>query len=68
MQGFNGTKKSAKGLLRVEYEHDEFVLYDRQNQVQEGWGNLRAVFFNGELYTESFSTINGRLNRLFITK
>lgn len=64
----NGTKKSAKGLLRVSYDYDKYVLHDQQTPIQEKCGYLSAVFFNGELYTENFSTIEERLNRFFITK
>lgn len=44
-----GTKKSAKGLLRVEKEGDNFILYDQQTKEQEGQGLLRTVFLNGKL-------------------
>jgi nicotinamide phosphoribosyltransferase len=46
----NGTKKSAKGLLRVEYQDGEFVLYDRQTSEQEVLGELRVIYENGEFY------------------
>lgn len=42
-----GVKKSAKGLLRVEKEGDNFVLYDQQNPAQEAEGVLQYVFNNG---------------------
>jgi len=45
----NGTKKSAKGLLRVEYEEGRFVLYDQQTREQEAGGLLKPVYFNGEM-------------------
>jgi nicotinamide phosphoribosyltransferase len=45
----SGTKKSAKGLLRVEKENDTLVLYDRQTEEQEQMGILECVFLNGEL-------------------
>lgn len=45
----SGTKKSAKGLLRVEREGDTLVLYDQQTEVQEAEGELQVVFLNGEL-------------------
>ena len=40
-------KKSAKGLLRVEKEDGEYVLYDEQTWEQEGQGELKVVFVNG---------------------
>ncbi len=46
----NGTKKSAKGLLRVEYQEGDFVLYDRQSNEQEVTGELRVIYENGDFY------------------
>ncbi len=45
----NGTKKSAKGLLRIEREDDKLVLYDQQSEVQEKQGLLECVFLDGAL-------------------
>jgi nicotinamide phosphoribosyltransferase len=45
----SGTKKSAKGLLRVEKEKVTLVLYDQQTEEQEKQGELECVFLNGEL-------------------
>jgi nicotinamide phosphoribosyltransferase len=42
----SGVKKSAKGLLRVELEDGEYVLYDQQTKEQEGQGELKTVFHN----------------------
>lgn len=50
-----GTKKSAKGLLRVERENGEYVLYDQQTEAQEASGELQTVFRNGKL--ENFQTL-----------
>ncbi len=41
-------KKSAKGLLRVEKEGDDFVLYDQQTADQEAQGELKTVLLNGQ--------------------
>lgn len=49
----NGVKKSAKGLLRVEKEGDDFVLYDQQTPEQESQGELREVFCDGKLTVET---------------
>jgi nicotinamide phosphoribosyltransferase len=58
----NGTKKSARGLVRVEKEGDDFVLYDQQTAEQEEGGVLREIFFNGKLVVdECFETIRQRL-------
>lgn len=45
----NGVKKSAKGLLRVEKENDEYTLYDQQTPEQEEQGELKCVFLNGKI-------------------
>lgn len=45
----NGIKKSAKGLLRVEKEGDDYVLYDQQTHEEELHGELKTVFIEGEL-------------------
>ena len=58
----NGTKKSARGLLRVEKEGDDFVLYDQQTTAQEGQGCLETVFCDGVLLRdESLADIRARL-------
>lgn len=58
----NGTKRSAKGLLRVEKEGHDFVLYDQQSPEQETQGALQSVFRDGKLLREeSLSTIRNRL-------
>ena len=43
------SKKSAKGLLRVELEDGKYVLYDQQSPEQEQQGELQTVFKDGEL-------------------
>lgn len=48
----SGTKKSAKGLLRVEKENGEYVLYDQQTPEQEKLGELRTVFKDGKLIVD----------------
>lgn len=60
----SGTKKSAKGLLRVENENGKFVLYDQQTREQEQQGCLKEVFRDGKLLIdESLSTIRNRLQQ-----
>jgi nicotinamide phosphoribosyltransferase len=46
-------KKSAKGLLRVELEDGEFVLYDQQTELEETLGVLETVFLNGKLVKQT---------------
>ena len=47
------SKKSAKGLLRVEKENGRFVMYDEQTRKQESTGLLKEVFRNGNLLHET---------------
>jgi len=59
----SGLKKSAKGLLRVELEDGDSVLYDQQTPEQEKHGALEVVFEDGELLVnESLTEIRERLN------
>ncbi len=48
----DGTKKSARGLVRIEKEDGEYVLYDEQTWDQEAGGELLEVFRDGELLVE----------------
>lgn len=43
------SKKSAKGLLRVEYVDGNYKLFDQQTKEQEEQGELKTVFLNGEV-------------------
>jgi nicotinamide phosphoribosyltransferase len=58
----SGLKKSAKGLLRVEFEHGHYVLYDQQTPEQEQQGLLETVFENGKLV--KFQTLDEIRDRL----
>ena len=61
----SGLKKSAKGLLRVEYEDGNFVLYDQQTVAQEQQGKLKTVFKDGKLIVDqTLSEIRQRLGTL----
>lgn len=58
----NGTKKSAKGLLRVEKTGNRYVLFDCQTPEQEMQGELKTVFKDGKLIQEvSFEVIRQRI-------
>lgn len=48
----DGTKKSAKGLLRVEKVDGNYVLLDQQVREQEEMGELKTVFKNGEQFNK----------------
>jgi len=46
----NGSKFSARGLLRVEQDADgEFVLHERQTWEEERRGALETVFYDGQI-------------------
>lgn len=56
-----GAKKSAKGMLRVELEDGEYILYDQQTAEQELTGELKTVLMNGDMYNlTTLSEIRGR--------
>lgn len=59
----DGVKKSAKGLLRVDYGSDgNITLYDQQTLEQESQGLLETVFKNGVLTKKyTFNDIKQRL-------
>lgn len=58
----DGTKKSAKGLLRVEREGDHYVLHQQQTAEQAEGGELRPVFRDGQLLSrQSLAEIRQRL-------
>ena len=59
----SGTKKSAKGLLRVEKENNVLVLYDQQSETQEQQGLLECVFVDGKLVKSiSLAEIRNRID------
>jgi nicotinamide phosphoribosyltransferase len=58
----NGVKKSACGLIRVEYENGHYVLYDRQTIEQEESGLLETIFEDGKLM--KFQTLEEIRERL----
>lgn len=58
----DGTKKSARGYVRVELEDGEYVMYDQQTPEQEQSGCLQAVFKDGNLIVDdTFQNIRDRL-------
>lgn len=58
----NGLKKSARGLIRVEKEGNDYVMYDRQTPEQERTGLLKPVFENGKIFNfQSIADIRDRL-------
>lgn len=59
----NGSKKSAKGLLRVIRRNGDLVLEDNVTKELEETGELITVFYNGGLHNEvTLSEVRKRLN------
>lgn len=59
----SGTKKSAKGLLRVEEENGVYKLYDQQTEEQEKQGCLKAVYEDGKILVDyKLSDIRSRVD------
>lgn len=60
----SGLKKSAKGLLKVDYDvNGKITLYDQVTPEQEQTGLLRDVFEDGKLLVnETFEIIRNRLH------
>ena len=48
----DGTKKSAKGLMKIELENDQYKLIDQVTWEQEKQGELKEVFRDGKLLIE----------------
>jgi nicotinamide phosphoribosyltransferase len=58
----DGTKRSAKGLLRVTKEQGTFVMYDNCTWADEQTGLLETVFLNGnQVRTQTLADIRARL-------
>jgi nicotinamide phosphoribosyltransferase len=45
----DGTKKSAKGLMKIELENGQYKLIDQVSWEQEQQGELKEVFRDGKL-------------------
>ena len=48
----DGTKKSAKGLMKIAYENNTYVLYDNVTWAEEKTGELREVFRDGQMLVD----------------
>ncbi|CCH03434.1 putative nicotinate phosphoribosyltransferase [Fibrella aestuarina BUZ 2] len=58
----SGTKRSARGLLRVVEENGRLVLHDQCTWDEEATGLLQPVFRDGQLLrTQTLADIRGRL-------
>lgn len=58
----DGTKKSARGLIKIIKENNRYILVDRVSREEEQQGELQEVFRDGQLLVEhKLSEIPGRL-------
>lgn len=59
----NGTKKSARGLIKVVKDGDDFKLLDNQpGDITSDSGELKTIFVDGNFtYLDDFKTIRQRL-------
>ncbi len=48
----DGTKKSAKGLMKIEFENGKYKLIDQVTWEQERQGELKEVFRDGKLLVD----------------
>lgn len=63
----SGTKRSAKGYVRVEWDGEKYILLDQQTRQEAECGALRRVFKDGELEIEqSLAEIRQRLGAITI--
>lgn len=58
----DGTKKSAKGLMKITFEDSAYQLHDQVSREEEQQGELKEVFRDGKLLVDhSLSEIRGRI-------
>jgi nicotinamide phosphoribosyltransferase len=58
----DGTKKSATGLLNVQKENNQFVLYDKVSWEEEASSELKTVFKDGKIVKDfTLAEIRARL-------
>lgn len=60
----DGVKKSAKGLLKVTHDGNDFVLQDQCTWEEESQGLLQVIFEDGNFFNQTTLTaIRERLNK-----
>ena len=66
----DGTKKSLKGLLRVDYvnaydNHREIQAFTEQTPLQESTGLLQVIYEDGKFYNfQTLEEIRNKLNKI----
>lgn len=60
----DGTKKSAKGLIKIELNNGEYVMKDQVTWEEEKTGELREIFRDGKLLVDdSLAQIRERVRK-----
>ncbi|TDT45344.1 nicotinamide phosphoribosyltransferase [Maribacter spongiicola] len=60
----DGIKKSAKGLVKVELNDNEYVLVDQVTPEQENTGELQVIYENGQfVHQVNLQEIRDRINK-----
>ena len=60
----DGIKKSAKGLMKVVKENGEYRLIDQVSWEEEGEGELRCIYLNGQFENQTtFQEIRDRVSQ-----
>lgn len=60
----DGIKKSAKGLLKVEFKNNQYNLVDEVSEIEEKEGELKVIYKNGDFYNEtSLEEIRAIINK-----
>ncbi len=60
----DGTKKSAKGLIKITKENGTYILHDQATWEEEQQGEMREVFRDGKLLVdEKLSDIKDRIKK-----
>ncbi|WP_282134662.1 nicotinate phosphoribosyltransferase [Seonamhaeicola maritimus] len=60
----DGIKKSAKGLIRVDFVDGEYKMVDQVSEVEENDGELQVIYQNGEFLNQiKLEQIRDRINK-----
>jgi nicotinamide phosphoribosyltransferase len=59
----DGVKKSAKGLVRIDLVHGNYVLIDQVSEAEEAQGELKIIYEDGVFPNEiNLAEIRARIN------
>ncbi|GAA0738146.1 nicotinate phosphoribosyltransferase [Gaetbulibacter jejuensis] len=61
----DGVKKSAKGLIKVDYEDGIYILKDEVSEIEENKGELKVIYENGKFFNfTNLNQIRERINKI----